>query len=635
MGIGRTYRGRVRSGPHPESALFGKPRQSLRRPILLIVVFGFFLMIVGVTALSQAIIVSSQSSQTMLTAVVGADAATVRGFANAYLVPADLGPGGLSATRVAALQAQVRTIVSAGQILRIELRLPDGTVLLSDARDPLGARGAPTADFSAAAGGTVTAGFHPVADAESVGATLPANDVLRAYFPVKIDGAVVAVVGIWRDAAPILGDLDRLRRQVMIVTMFAGAVAAVALYLVFRAAQRRILRQTDELLEATRLDQMTGTLNHGALVGVLAVAVEAARNGGETLGIALLDIDNFRNLNETYGHPAGDQALTMVAALLSDVLPSEAQWGRYGPDEFLVIVASHLTPDLEPTIALVRTRLADLSLQFGASERLPITISAGICSFPVHGESVTTLLSIASRTLDEARGSGGDGVRVAQADSVPLADAVRFDVLEGLITAVDTKDHYTRRHSEDVARYAGFLGEQLGLDEQARSVLYRAGRIHDVGKVGIPDQILRKPGALTEQEYEMVKQHVALGDLIVRDLPDLDEIRAGIRHHHERWDGKGYLHRLAGEEIPEVARILAVCDAFSAMTTTRPYRKALSVEEALTRLEDAAGSQLDERLVIAFVAGIRTVATAPLPGDDQGRFWTPGHTAVTSRPAVA
>ncbi len=615
--------------------MFGTPFRSLRRPVLLIVVFGFFLMIVGLTALSQAIIVSSQSSQTMLTSVVGSDAATVRGFANAYLRPADLEPGGLSTTRAAGLQGQIRTIVSDGQILRIEIRLPDGTVLLSDTGDPVGARAAPSSDFLAAAGGAVTAGFHPVAEAEAVGAPMPANDILRAYFPVMVTGEVVAVVGIWRDAAPILGDLDRLRWQVMIVTLFAGAIAAVALYFVFRAAQGHILRQTDQLLEATSLDQMTGTLNHGALVGVLAVAIEAAHQANETLGIALLDIDNFRNLNETYGHPAGDQALLAVAALLRDVLPAEVQWGRYGPDEFLVIVAPELMTDLEPTIELVRTRLADLSLQFELSERLPITISAGICTFPINGESVTTLLSTAARTLDEARGSGGDSVRVALAENVPLEEAVRFDVLEGLIIAVDTKDHYTRRHSEDVARYAGFLAEQLGLDDQARSVLYRAGRLHDIGKIGIPDRILRKPAALTELEYETVKQHVALGDVIVRDLPDLAEIRAGIRHHHERWDGKGYLHRLAGEDIPEVARILAVCDAFSAMTTTRPYRKALSIDEALTRLEDAAGTQLDERLVIAFVTGIRTVATAPLPGNDAGRLWTPNDSVVATGRAVA
>jgi HD-GYP domain-containing protein (c-di-GMP phosphodiesterase class II) len=150
-----------------------------------------------------------------------------------------------------------------------------------------------------------------------------------------------------------------------------------------------------------------------------------------------------------------------------------------------------------------------------------------------------------------------------------------------------------------------------------------------VGKIGIPDGVLRKPGKLTAEEYEIVKQHVALGDLIVRDLPDLELIRAGIRHHHERWDGAGYLTRLAGEEIPLVARILSVADAFSAMTTTRPYRKSLSVDEAITRLEDAAGSQLDEKLVLAFVSGLRSAADPPLPGQPRSsptaRLWTPGN----------
>ncbi|HEX5823422.1 MAG TPA: HD domain-containing phosphohydrolase, partial [Candidatus Limnocylindrales bacterium] len=138
-------------------------------------------------------------------------------------------------------------------------------------------------------------------------------------------------------------------------------------------------------------------------------------------------------------------------------------------------------------------------------------------------------------------------------------------------------------------------------------------------------QILRKPGKLTEVEFAIVKQHVALGDMIVRDLPDIDLIRAGIRHHHERWDGAGYLDRLEGEGIPLIARILAVGDAFSAMTTTRPYRKALGIREALTRLEDAAGSQLDEQLVRLFVEGIETAPDAPLPGMEGSAsdLWTP------------
>ncbi len=189
-----------------------------------------------------------------------------------------------------------------------------------------------------------------------------------------------------------------------------------------------------------------------------------------------------------------------------------------------------------------------------------------------------------------------------------------FDLFQGLVIAVDTKDLYTRRHSEDVARYSIFLAERLGLDADLIRSIHVAGLLHDVGKIGIPDQILRKPGKLTAAEYDIVKQHVALGDMIVRDLPDIEVVRAGVRHHHERWDGQGYLDHLEGEEIPQIARILAVADAFAAMTTTRPYRKALDFRDALDRLGDAAGSQLDERYALAFIEGIEHDANPPLLG---------------------
>jgi HD-GYP domain-containing protein (c-di-GMP phosphodiesterase class II) len=235
------------------------------------------------------------------------------------------------------------------------------------------------------------------------------------------------------------------------------------------------------------------------------------------------------------------------------------------------------------------------------------------------------LLAAVASTLEEAKASGGDAIKVAGLDIDDRAASSGFDVLQGLVLAVDTKDRYTKRHSEDVARYAIFLARLIDADPELIRTIRVAGLLHDVGKIGIPDQILRKPGKLTETEYGIVKQHVALGDMIVRDLPDIELIRAGIRHHHERWDGAGYLDHLEGEEIPLIARILAVGDAFSAMTTTRPYRKALPVREALTRLEDAAGTQLDERLVRAFVDGIETAADAPLPGADLAAtaLWTP------------
>jgi diguanylate cyclase (GGDEF)-like protein len=396
--------------------------------------------------------------------------------------------------------------------------------------------------------------------------------------------------------------------------------------MVFRSAQGRISRQTAALLEATRRDPLTGLLNHGALVGELAQAVEQSRDAGGAIGVALLDLDGFRLLNDTYGHEAGDAALMTVVGLLDEEVPSDLVYGRYGPDEFLLLAGARQIADLGASVERVRVRLADLALQFDTSERLPLTVSVGICTYPEHGTSVTELLTIAATTLQEAKASGGDAIRYAGADLDRGGETRTFDVFQGLILAVDTKDRYTKRHSEDVARYAVFLARRAGVDEDTVQTIRVAGLLHDVGKIGVPDHILRKPGQLTDQEYAMVQQHVALGDMIVRDLPNIDLIRAGVRHHHERWDGNGYLHRLAGEDIPLIARILAVGDAFSAMTTTRPYRKALPIEEALRRLEDAAGTQLDERLVVTFVRGIQEEADAPLPGaDGTARLWTPYH----------
>ena len=250
-------------------------------------------------------------------------------------------------------------------------------------------------------------------------------------------------------------------------------------------------------------------------------------------------------------------------------------------------------------------------------------MSVGIAAFPRHAAAATELLSAATVALTEAKSSGGDGVAVFQDEEEQRTVRGSFDVLQGLVIAVDTKDRYTKRHSEDVARYATFLAGRLGLDHDLQHTIQLAGLLHDIGKIGIPDVILRKPSKLTAEEYGMFQQHVVLGDAIVRDVPNVDQVRAAIRTHHERWDGKGYVEGLEAEEIPIIGRILAVADAFSAMTTTRPYRKALPLQEALKRLGDAAGTQLQEDLVTAFIEGIETAPDAPLPGEDPAGLWKP------------
>jgi diguanylate cyclase (GGDEF)-like protein len=591
------------------------------RPILLFIVYGVFLVIVGVTATAQVIIASAHFSTSTLNHTVGTDAKIVGSFVNERLSPADLEGRPIDPAHARELRDGIAAFISRRGILRAEVRDPQGVVIASDA-DVVGHGASRSPEWQKALAGDIAVSIVDAAASEAAPGDLGATTVLQEYFPLIREGRVAGVVGVWRDGGPIVSALGEVRRDVLVVTMTAAVAASVVLFMVFRSAQGRITKQTVALLDASRRDPLTGLLNHGAVTESLSASTERLREAGGGLGVALIDIDNFRNLNDTWGHRAGDDAILTVAGLLERHFPEDAVVGRYGPDEFLVAVEGKAIATLVDDIEWLRAALADVDLRFEDSERLPLTVSAAISTYPDHGESVTELLATTAVTLREAKTSGGDAIRLTGADPAASPEARTFDVFQGLILAVDAKDRYTKRHSEDVARYALFLAGRLGLPEDQLKTIRLAGLLHDVGKIGIPDEVLRKPGKLTDSEYAIVQQHVALGDSIVRDLPDLDAIRAGIRHHHERWDGRGYLHRLAGDDIPELGRLLAVCDTFSAMTTSRPYRKALDVREALTRLGDAAGTQLDERMVVAFIEGIERDPAAPLPGDEApARLW--------------
>ena len=174
-------------------------------------------------------------------------------------------------------------------------------------------------------------------------------------------------------------------------------------------------------------------------------------------------------------------------------------------------------------------------------------------------------------------------------------------MLDGLVTMVDNKDHYTRRHSEDVTEYALALASRLDLSVETERSLRVAALLHDVGKLGVPDHILRKPAALSDAEFEVIKNHVTLGELVIQGIPNQEEVIEAVSSHHERIDGKGYPRGLKGTEIPLLGRILAVTDAYSAMTTDRPYRKGLSPEKARAELRHVAGTQLDPHIVEVFL----------------------------------
>lgn len=597
--------------------------------MLLLLVYGVFLVLVAATSAGLAALIDAHFSAGLIGTTVAHDRTLIGLWADANVGVQEFRDGNLNEERRAELGRDLAALANRGGIRNIEVRDDTGQLMLtsSEAAAPqmdlqafaLASSGQPTAQLVDGAAVHIDGAGGPL-----LGETLPL---------VETGGGTVAVVTLWRDAQPLLSQIDAARRDVLLVISVAALTTAFLLTFIFRAAHRRLLAQNAALVESTRRDPLTGMLNHGASVAALAERLEVARGAGAPLAIALIDVDNFRLINETHGHDAGDSVLLAVAKPLGELAPSGCVTGRYGPDEFIVVgppVAVELVDEL---VAAVRDGLQAVSMRFGNSEALPITVSAGVAAFPVAAASATDLLVAAANAVADAKASGGDAVRTAGAKNEAPAQHPTFNALQGLVFAVDTKDRYTRRHSEDVARYAVFLGRQLGLTASELEQLRMIGLLHDVGKVGVPDAILRKPSGLTRDERNVIQQHVALGDLIVRDVPDLEVVRAGVRYHHERWDGGGYLDHLSGEEIPLVARIVAVCDSFSAMTTTRPYRKAMSVSEALKRLGDAAGSQLDERLVGPFIAAMETVADAPHPEEEstRARLWVPARAAHATR----
>jgi diguanylate cyclase (GGDEF)-like protein len=586
--------------------------------MLLALVFGIFLVLIGVTASALVAVASTHLSTTAINAILTHDRDLVELFVEGNLRTTDVSGEALSPTRATTLRGQMDTLASEDGITAIALHDVNGDLVVS---------GGPAAteletgmdEALLAAAQDRHEPQHRIEEPSG-----PTHPFIDEHLPIMADGELRGVITIRRDATDLLASLDAARRDIMIVTLAAAAVLAAILYFVFRAAQTRLTRQQHQLVEATRRDALTGMLNHGAVVAHIAEAVDTARAKARHITVALIDIDNFRLFNDTHGHESGDAVLLLVADLVSNLESEATISGRYGPDEFVAVWDHRAVSDVERYVRQLASSLREVGVQFGGSEELPVSVSVGIASFPDDATSVTDLLSEASVALARAKASGGDAVALAKDDDREKVAAGSFDVLQGLVIAVDTKDRYTKRHSEDVARYAVFLARQMGLDEEMLDTIHLAGLLHDIGKIGIPDALLRKPGKLTEEEYAVFQQHVALGDAIVRDVPHVELVRAGIKHHHERWDGDGYLEGLEGEAIPIVGRVLAVADAFSAMTTTRPYRKALPIEEALKRLGDAAGTQLQEELVTCFINGIETAADAPLPGEKTSTaIWRP------------
>jgi HD-GYP domain-containing protein (c-di-GMP phosphodiesterase class II) len=277
---------------------------------------------------------------------------------------------------------------------------------------------------------------------------------------------------------------------------------------------------------------------------------------------------------------------------------------RFGGDEFALLLVSSGFATHHEIAAHLRTRMSGLEfLPEGQNLSIPITVSVGVALFPDHGLDRLAVVNLADERLLRAK-AGDDGEVKGEALALRtaiLGSVEDFSLLDSLVIAVDNKDRYTRRHSEDVLEGSLRIAREMGLSEDEQQTIATAALIHDVGKIGVPDAVLRKPGRLTPQEFQTIKRHPQIGAAIISAVPGLEDTRDVVLYHHERWDGQGYPSGLAGEATPLLARVMAVADAFSAMTMDRPYRRGASPEEAASILKAGAGTQWDPACVAAFL----------------------------------
>jgi diguanylate cyclase (GGDEF)-like protein len=380
-----------------------------------------------------------------------------------------------------------------------------------------------------------------------------------------------------------------------------GPLVAVALH----------QRATHNALRAMRLaltDPLTGLGNHRHFQEQLQIQLEEASAAREPLTVCLLDLDDFKQINDRYGHPVGDRVLAHVANRLGGL--GEAY--RLGGDEFAVVFPRERADAAAVVTEEVVRALGEEEWEQGG----PLRLTAGIATYPDHSNDRNALVRVADIALYWAKGEGKNRVCVYRPDMPAVTQlrrltrapdrAARLQAAAALASAVDARDAFEGSHSTRVGDLAAGVAGRLGLPEEEIELIRLAGRLHDIGKLAVPEEILRKPGPLTRREKEVLESHPQVGHGMLLPL-DIEPVPTWVLHHHERWDGSGVPSQLAGERIPLGARIIFAADAWDAMTNARPYSPAQSPDEAREEIRRCSGKQFDPVVVTALLDEVGSV----------------------------